>query len=174
MIGVEGLALAWESREKGSGFTTFKRVLRAFNQMSQSDFNSCRDSIDVPHELLTMLEEWNRKISPKDALADLLILVDFMIQESAPIDVLSTLVLWSKSNELGPALFGRLDHMLRRGVQVALKSELSGSLLRLKHMRRGYTEDNRPLMQGESKKDNNSETGGIWKRMSLGTLTIDK
>jgi hypothetical protein len=173
---MEGLSSAWKTRQDGSGFHTLKRVLRAFHQMSTSKFDSCRESIDVPEELLTLLEEWERKITSKDdsTTSELLILVDFMINESAPIDVMSTLVLWSSSKFLGPALFSRLDSLLRRGVQVALKSELSGSLLRLKYMRRGYTEENKSLMLSEERKDVKNDGGGIWKRMSLGNLSIDK
>lgn len=174
-IGMEGLSSAWDTRQDGSGFHTLKRVLRAFQQMSTSKFDSCRESIEVPEELLTLLEEWERKTSSKNSsTSELLILVDFMINESAPVDVLSALVLWSSSNELGPALFSRLDSLLRRGVQVALKSELSGSLLRLKYMRRGYTDENKHLMLSEDRKDDSHDGGGIWKRMSFGNLSIDK
>jgi len=173
-IGIEGLSQAWESKDNGSRFHILKRVLRAFHKMSRSDFSSCRVSINVPDELLTLLEEWERKFLSKDDFADFLILIDFIIKESAPIDVLSMLVRWSKSNDLGPALFSRLDSLLRRGVQLALKTELSGSLLRMKYMRRDYAEENRPLMLSEVKKYNGKEENGIWKRMSLGTLSINK
>jgi hypothetical protein len=174
-IGMEGLSLAWETRKDGSGFHTLKRVLRAFHQMSTSQFDSCRESIDVPDELLSLLKQWEGKIKSKGSAAtELLVLVDFMINESAPVDVLSTLVLWSSSNELGPALFSRLDSLLRHGVQVALKSELSGSLLRLKYMRRGYTEENKSLMLSEERMAYKHDGGGIWQRMSLGNLSIDK
>ena len=175
---MEGLALAWATREDGIGFHTLKRVLRAFQQMSTSKFESCRESIDVPAELLTLLEEWQRNIASKDSTtSELLILVDFMINEAAPVDVLRALFLLSSSNDskaLGFELFSRLDVLLRRGVQVALKSELSGSLLRLKYMRQGYTKENKSLMFNEGRKDAKREGSGIWKRMSLGNMSIDK
>jgi hypothetical protein len=39
---------------------------------------------------------------------------------------------------------------------------------------RDYAEENRPLMLSEVKKYNGKEENGIWKRMSLGTLSINK
>lgn len=173
-IGMEGLSLAWESRQAGSDFHMLKRVLRAFHQMSSSNLRVCSESIDVPEELVAMLEEWERKSTCNDPLSDVFILVDFMINESAPIDVLSALVLWSSSHKLGSDVFSRLDSLLRRGVQFALKGELSGSLLRLKYMRRGYTEDNKTLTLSDDNTFDNHSDGEIWKRMSLGALTIDK
>ncbi len=166
--------MAWESRDDGSDFHMLKRVLRSFHQMSSSNFRSCSEAINVPQELGAMLEAWERKIDCEDSASALLILVDFMIIESAPLDILDALVDWSSSHDFGADLFSRLDSLLRRGVHVALKGELSGSLLRLKYMRRGYTEDNKPLTSSEDNANKSPELGEIWKRMSLGTLSIDK
>lgn len=173
-IATEALALAWKSRSDGSNFHMLKRVLRALHQMSTSNFRSCRESINVSEELVSMLEAWETKSTSEDSVAEVLILIDFMINESAPHDVLSALVLWRSSSQMGLALFSRLDLLLRRGVQVALKGELSGSLLRLKYLRRSYIHDNKPLTVGHASDEGQQSDSKIWKQMSLGTLTLDK
>lgn len=121
-----------------------------------------------------MLDAWEAKSTSEDSVADVLILIDFMINESAPHDVLSALELWRSSPQMGSALFSRLDLLLRRGVQVALKGELSGSLLRLKYLRRSYMHDNRPLTGRRTTTESQNDDQKIWKQMSLGTLTLDK
>lgn len=192
-IGLQGLSLAWESQMEGDGFFMLKRVLRAFHQMSRSDSDSYRDSIDVPEEFLSLLKEWNYRIQQQttdnsqnkdSAETTMLTFIDFMIQESsAPGDILSALVLWYQDDNLiRPAhLFRRLDALLRRGVQAAIRSELSGSLLRLKHMRQKYTEENQVLLaqnptasieSADLKQDVSSS--GLWKKMSIGALSINK
>lgn len=175
-IGMEGLNQAWDSREEesdGSGFHMLKRVLRAFHQMSCSDISAFQNTVNVSNELLTSLNEWTKKSKSDDFVSNMLILIDFMIMESSPQDVLTALVQWTNSNDLGPAIFERLQSLLRRGAEVALRSELSGSLLRLKEMRRGYMDDNKAMIPVEKKEDED-DIGGIWQRMSIGTLSIDK
>jgi hypothetical protein len=103
----------------------------------------------------------------------ILTLIDFLSKESAPGDVLRALVIWSSSHEVGDAMFARLDALLCRGVQVALKSELSGSLLRLRHARRTYTDGNRLALSSEQG-DMSKTSVGIWRQMSIGALSIDK
>lgn len=173
-IATEALGLAWKSRSDGSNFHMLKRVLRALHQMSTSSFRSCKESINVPEELVSMLEAWETKSTSEDSVADVLILIDFMINESAPNDVLNALVLWRSSPQMGSASFSTLDLLLRRGVQVALKGELSGSLLRLKYLRRSYMHNNTPETKGHTITEGQQDNGKIWKQMSLGTLSIDK
>jgi hypothetical protein len=173
-IGTDALASAFDSEQQGAGFSTLKRVLRAFHQMATSDSESCRKSIVVADELHTFLQEWKKKSGPNEDGSEMLTLIDFMISESAPGDVLWALVLWLSSNEIGPALFPRLDTLLRRGVHVSLRSELSGSLFRLKHARQAYTEGNRPLLSSQELVEVPRTTDGIWRQMSIGALSLDK
>lgn len=173
-IATEALALAWKSRSDGSNFHMLKRVLRALHQMSTSASRSCRESIKISEELVSMLEAWQTKSTSEDSVADVLILIDFMINESAPNDVLNALVDWRSAPQLGSAIFSRLDLLLRRGVQVALKGELSGSLLRLKYLRRSYMHDNNRLTLGDSSMAGQNDDNKIWRQMSLGTLSLDK
>eukprot|EP00934_Nitzschia_sp_Nitz4_P008825 Nitzschia sp. Nitz4//scaffold57_size113557//83627//86971//NITZ4_004003-RA/size113557-augustus-gene-0.61-mRNA-1//1//CDS//3329554882//8815//frame0 len=172
-IGVQGLERAWKSKDDPDTFHMIKRVVRAFQQMSNSTFATCRESVDVAAELLTLLQHWSELSNPENRAQDVLLLVDFMVNESPPFDVLSTLVEWSTSHGLGPELFSHLQSLLRRGAQVSLKTELSGSMLRLKEMRCGYTDYNKPMAKFQTAGEE-SDLGSLWQRMSIGTLTIDK
>jgi hypothetical protein len=173
-IGMGALALAQNySVQQDSGFRKLKRVLRLFHQMSTSDSPSCRTSLTVANELYTFLQEWKHLTGSNGDDSAMLNLIDFIINESAPGDVLRALVLWSSSNEVGDSLFPRLDTLLRRGVHTALRSELSGSLLRLKHARLNYTDENKPALSSERSQVART-TSGIWRQMAVGDLSVDK
>jgi hypothetical protein len=180
--------MAKELEKQVAGFRTLKRVLRLFQQMSISESKHCRESIVVAEELYAFLQEWERTDSAIHIVigflskritgssgddSAILTLIDFLSKESAPGDVLRALVIWSSSHKVGDAMFARLDALLRRGVQVALKSELSGSLLRLRHARRTYTDDNRLALSSEQG-DVSKTSVGIWRQMAIGALSIDK
>ena len=180
-IATEALRSAWMSKNNDSSFHLLKRVLRAFHEMSTSDYLACRESIDVARELVTLLKIWEKQVSPADTatLPDLIIMIDFIINESAPSDVLSALAMWSSTKKLGTALYPRLQALLRRGVQTAPRSEVSTLLLQLRHIRSSYKTHNEPLATyvGPSPTSGVSINGGergIWKQMSLGALVIDK
>lgn len=180
-IAKEGLQSAWTSKNDGNGFHLVKRVLRAFHEMSTSKYLTCSEAIQVPRELLSLLDAWEKLASPTDnaATTDFTTMVDFMINESAPSDVLRALALWSSTKKLGTSLYPRLESVLRRGAQRALKSEISSSLLQLKHIRSSYREENAPLATGIGVAQRgggglHAGEAGIWKQMSLGGLVIDK
>jgi hypothetical protein len=180
-IATEALQSAWKSKQNEHSFHILKRVLRAFHEMSTSKNATCRGSLEVPKELLSLLHEWENIVSSAvgdAAKADLGIMVDFMISESAPSDVLGALEQWSSTTNLGTGLYPRLESLLRNGAQLALESETSSSLLRLQHIRSSYHEENAPLAtrigSGPDGKYNNDSQVGIWKQMTLGGLVIDK
>lgn len=172
---MDAIPLAHGTENQLAGFKNLKRVLRLFQQMATSSTRSCRESVVVGDELYAFLKEWKR-ISDSDVDDSAFLgFVDFLSTESTPGDVLHALVLWSASNDLGDDLFSQLDSLLRRGVHVALKSELSGSLLRLKHARSHYTEENKVDLSKDNTEAARTPDGtSIWRQMEAGSLSIDK
>ena len=165
--------MAKDKLKEAIGFRALKRVLQLFDTMSTSKSELCRNSINVADELQTLLLKWKHATGSTGDDSTMLVMIDFFVKESSPSDVLHTLVLWSSVSDLGDALFSRLDSLLRQGVRVSLKTELSGSLLGLKHARQGYTDVNRDILatiDGEAPKPSE----GIWRQMSVGALAMDK
>lgn len=159
--------------QEATGFRVLKRVLYLFEKMASSESPVCRRSIVVADELYTVFQQWKIQSGSKGDDSKMYLVVDYVISESsAPENVLQALVLWSSSNDCGDLLFPRLKSLLRRGVHyAALKGELSGTLLRLKHARTTFTElVLTPYSDGRSSKS----TGKIWDRMATGNLSIDK
>lgn len=174
-----GLDIAWKSKDDSASFHMLKRVLRAYHQMSTSSFSNSRKSIDVPQELLSLLNKWAMKspISNKATPDVPFLMLDFMTKESAPSDVLSALSSWPSTKNLGKGLYVRLEALLSSGAQIALKNETSASLLRLKHIRSTYREENAALGSGKNRAQAtpvDTREGSIWLRLSSGRLVIDK
>jgi hypothetical protein len=168
-VGLGALDVARKPSESEIGFGSLKRVLRLFHKMSTSASPRCRSAVEVADELCAFLQHWKGVVEMPGKDTDIFGLIDFFIKESAPNDVLRALVQWSKSYKLGPNVFPRLDDILRQGVNVALQSELSGSLLRLKHARLAFKDaESMPSL------DEDRDGDGIWRRMSSGVLSIDK
>ena len=141
--------------------------------MSNNVIQTCRQSIVVAEEIHTLLVEWESLLEQENRDSQVLVLIDFLVKESSPRDVLSSLVLWSSSREVGDLLYSRIDALLHRGVEHALRQELSGSLLRLKHAREGFTVENRDVLGPVLKTPKKVETS-IWRKLSVGSLAIDK
>jgi hypothetical protein len=158
--------------KEATGFRVLKRVLYLFEKMASSESPVCRRSIVVANELYTVFQQWKIQSGSKGNDSKMYLVVDYVINESsAPENVLQALVLWSSSNDCGDLLFPRLKSLLRRGVHhAALKGDLSGTLLRLKHARNTFTE----LVLTPSNGSSSKSTGKIWDRMATGTLSIDK
>eukprot|EP00539_Tryblionella_compressa_P006020 CAMPEP_0178771836 /NCGR_PEP_ID=MMETSP0744-20121128/22176_1 /TAXON_ID=913974 /ORGANISM="Nitzschia punctata, Strain CCMP561" /LENGTH=136 /DNA_ID=CAMNT_0020428383 /DNA_START=152 /DNA_END=559 /DNA_ORIENTATION=- len=136
--------------------------------MTASAFRVCRRSIVVADELYTLFQKWKIQSGSNGDDSRMYLLIDFIINESsAPENVLRALVHWSSSNDCGDLLIPRLKSLLRRGVHyAALKGELSGTLLRLKHARTTFTE----LVLKPSDGKESKSAGGIWDRMATGDL----
>jgi hypothetical protein len=144
------------------------RALRLFDKMSRSTSENCRQSVVVGDELQTLLKHW---VSDELVAGDgnrAILLIDFFIQESGPADVLSSLASWSRERHMGPSMYPRLNDILSKGVLDALDYELSGSLLRLKHARQEFKEQEQPPSPQAS------DGSSIWSRMGTGMLSIDK
>lgn len=155
---------------KAKEFRIFGRVLRLLETMACSDSVTCRTTIALADELYSLFQEWKMRSGSNGADPRMYLLVDFVIDESScPDAVVGALVLWSSSNDCGELLFPRLRALLCRGLHhAALKGELSGTLLRLRHARSTFTEH---VLSDEK---GSKSTGGIWESMATGILAIDK
>ena len=157
------------NKSKGStGFRILGRVLGSFEKMAGSDSLICRTSIAFANELYKLFQAWKIQSGSKGNDSKMYLLIDFVIDESTcPEEVCQSLILWSSSNDCGEMLLPRLRSLLRKGVHyAALKGELSGTLLRLRHARSTFTE----LVEGERFE----VTDGVWEAMRAGALAIDK
>ena len=154
-IGIDALKTCRESTGDVN-LSLVRRVLQLFDKISRG---SSGPMVAVADKLHAFLKHW-----ASDAL------LDIIIEESSPADVLSALASWSREErELGPSLYSRLNQLLSKGVDNALQHELSGSLLRLKHARGDFKEPVPPPSPRSS-----LGASGIWDRMATGTLSIDK
>ena len=169
-LGRDSLEQISNKTKESSGFRVFRRVLHLLEKMACSDSVICRPTVGLADELYTLFQEWKMQSGSKGDDPRMYLLVDFVIDESScPEDVVRALVLWSSSNDCGELLFSRLRALLRRGIHyAALKGELSGTLLRLRHARSAFTE----LVLSDEKRP--ELTGGIWESMETGRLAIDK
>ena len=173
-LGLDALRLANDTTTEKTGFHELKRVLLLFHRMSTSATRICRESIVVAEEIQCFLIEWEGILGSNERDSHILVLVDFVVKESTPRDVLAALVLWSSSRTVGDLMYSRIDALLQRGVERALRTEVSGSLLRLKHAREGFTDDNKVALSPSLKVATSKMENSIWKRLSLGSLSIDK
>eukprot|EP00980_Cylindrotheca_fusiformis_P028429 scaffold22599_cov139-Cylindrotheca_fusiformis.AAC.20 len=170
-IGVDALGSAIDKTTEAEGFRLLKRVLKLFQQMSDSDSPCCHGSIVVSHELHQLFQEWKSKSGSAADDSRMFQLIDFVVDQSAPEEVLRALIQWTSDYEVGHAMFPRLDVLLRQGVHDALKSG-QPSLFRLQQARQNYSEENTIL---SSFADESERTrGGIWELMSSGELMITK
>lgn len=171
-IGIGALGVVIDKEREETGFRLLKRVLKSFQQMANSDAPRCRESIAVPDEIYAFLQEWKVKSSSSADDANMLRLVDFVIGQSSPHDVLRALIQWTSHYEVGHAMFSRLDTLLRRGVHDALKSG-QPSLFRLQQARLNYSQENK-ILSSNAYDEVESNGAGIWRLMSSGELRITK
>ena len=170
-IALNSLAIAKDETNQEVGFRILKRVLQLFHQMSMSDSALCRESIIVADELFLLFQEWKSIVSSSADDSEMLHLIDFIISESSPSDVLPALVQWSSAHQVGHSLFPRLNALLRQGVNAALKSG-KPSLFQLQQARLTYSQENRILSSGNDEAEQSE--AGIWRLMSKGSLSINK
>lgn len=171
-LGSEALVSISNIAKESTGFRVLGRVLKLMEKMAISDSIICRSTVVVPDELYTLFQKWKMQSGSSGQDSKMYLLVDFVIDESSsPADVFRALVHWSSSNDCGDLIFPRLRALLKRGVHfAALKGELSGTLLRLRHARGKFTELNLT-----SPGERYPKKGvGIWETMATGDLSIDK
>ncbi|CAJ1969124.1 unnamed protein product [Cylindrotheca closterium] len=158
--------------EESNGFKLLKRVLKLFQDMSSSEIENCRDAITVSDELYSLFEHWKVKDDLKGNDAQMLKLLDFVIGQSAPEDVLKALARWTLEYLVDDSsMHSRLEELLKRGVEVAMKSG-EPSLFRLQQARQGYSEENQVLVAVNVIED--KVQPGIWSRLETGDLRLEK
>lgn len=156
---------------ESNGFQMLKRVLRLFQEMSCNEIEKCRNAISVSEELHSLFGQWKTKSSLEANDGQMLKLLDFVIGQSAPEDVLKALVKWSREYSLDTSLNSRLEELLQRGVEVAMRSG-QPSLFRLQQARQGYSEENKVLAAVDVVQE--KVQAGIWSRLETGDLRIEK
>lgn len=171
-LGSDALISISHSSKESTGFRILSRVLKLFEKMTNSDSIICRDSLKISDELYALFQKWKIQSGSIGDDSKMYLLIDFVIGESSsPQDVFRALVLWSSSNDCGNLLFPRLRALLRRGVHfAAVKGELSGTLLRLRHARGTFKE----LHLSPPGASNIQNGSGIWEAMATAKLSIDK
>jgi hypothetical protein len=171
-LGSDALVSVSATSKESTGFRILGRVLKLFEMMATCDSIICRDSLVVSDELYHLFQNWKIQSGSSGDDPKMYLLIDFVIDESSsPADVFRSLVLWSSSNDCGNLLFPRLRALLRRGVHfAALKGELSGTLLRLRHARGTFKELN---LTSPGERHIKKGTG-IWEAMATADLSIDK
>jgi hypothetical protein len=171
-LGNDALMSISNTSTESIGFRILGRVLNLLEKMANRDSNICRSSLVLPDELYTLFQNWKLRSGSSGRDAKMYLLIDFVIDESSSPDVVfRSLIRWSSSNDCGDLIFPRLRALLRRGVHfAALKGELSGALLRLRHARGKFKE-----LTLISPGGRHPEKGvGIWDAMATGDLSIDK
>jgi hypothetical protein len=171
-LGTDALISISKASKESIGFRVLGRVIKLLEKMASSDSMICRNSLMISDELYTLFEKWKMQSGSSGRDGKMYLLIDFVIDESSsPGDVFRSLILWSSSNDCGDLLFPRLRALLRRGVHsAALKGELSGALLRLRHARGKFKELTLTSPGGRHPK----QGAGIWDAMATGDLSIDK
>lgn len=171
-LGTDALISISNASKESIGFRILGRVLKLLEKMANSDSLICRTSLVISDELYTHFQKWKMQSGSSGLDAKMYLLIDFVIDESSsPDDVFRSLVLWSSSNDCGDFIFPRLRALLRRGVHfAALKGELSGALLRLRHARGKFKELTLTTPGGRYPK----KGVGIWDAMATGDHSIDK
>ncbi|KAL3943392.1 MAG: hypothetical protein SGBAC_002558 [Bacillariaceae sp.] len=171
-------ALDASSTENGTaesnGFKLLKRVLKLFQDMSSNEVEKCRDTITVSDELYSLFQYWKVQGNLEANDAQMLKLLDFVIGQSAPEDVLKALGKWTlEYSKVDSSLHSRrVEDLLQRGVKVAMKSG-QPSLFRLQQARQGYSEENQALLATDYGIQDKVE-GDIWNRLETGRLRIEK
>lgn len=157
-------------------FRTLKRTLRLFHQLSQS---SDAQVFSFAEELNTL---WKRKEEQCSAgnkqSAEVLELIHFMAREAPPSDFLEAFYTWTATHEWHQDTVAVLQSVLKRGTRVALNTELSGSLLRLRRARQriksGPQGGGRSFWQTTYHSEKMLSEPTVWSLVSQGLVAIDK
>jgi hypothetical protein len=143
-----------------------KYLRRIIHIFSKSSF---RKLVNVPKEVLLLIRhKAGTATSRINFDRNILEFIQFIAEEVIPDDLLQALIIAEASPTYRPELLPILHRLLERGTR--LGSELSASLLRIKRARQ-MLEDSM-----DSPKDDieSAPTRGIWARMALGAVTIEK
>jgi hypothetical protein len=188
-IGCTALDVAAKDEQSGD-LSILKRIIRLYNKASTSNSTplAARKVIDVPHELLQLLEHVHQAANAGSSInveapIDKMKLIRFLSHQAIPKDLLEALSRWFAQNpDSHSDLYAVLPTILHRGLRASPDDELSGSLLRLRQARArlqkaqpSSVDVSRSIvsMKGESESLNECRRD-LWRNMSRGTLTIAK
>jgi hypothetical protein len=160
-----------DKEREETGFRLLTRVLKLFQLMSDNDAPCCRESIVVSHEIHAFFQEWKVQSGSSADDTEMFRLIDFVVDQSSPDDVLRALIRWTSDYQVGHSMFPRLDALLQQGVHDSLKSG-QPSLFRLQQARLNYSQENRIL--SSTGYESEDTVGGVWRLMSRGELSITK
>jgi hypothetical protein len=143
-----------------------RQVFYLYDKMSTSKSSQCRESISVAEELHILLMLCSKA---KDAKLEYGF-IDLLAHKASPADALQTFALWSEEFASPGESVPALHTLIQRGAQFGIKTELSGSLLRVNHarQRRGRSPERRPGGSVERIE------GNVWRRMFEGSVPVDK
>ena len=186
-IGCAALDMAAKDEQFGD-MGILKRIIRLYNKASTSSSTplAAQNVIDVPHELLQLLEHphqaANDGSSNVEAPINKMSLIRFLSQQAVPTDLLEALSRWFAQNlDSHLDLYPILQTILHRGLQGSPDNELSGSLLRLRQARARLRKLQPSSVDSQIIASMKAENvclsdcrRDLWKNMSKGKLTIAK
>lgn len=174
-IGGQSVDAFLEEREKGS--RVLKRVLRLYNRASALGTHAAKSVVNVPLELLTLLEK--AESAPLNSQDGVIELISFFSEEARPEDVAEALVRWCTPDYCDSRLFPVFQSILKVGAQSNAGTEMSGSLYRIIQAHSIFEESvetlrssGNPKPLGREQKEVRPES--LWTQLSHGALYLEK
>ena len=165
---------ALDKNDEHGMLLTLKRVVRLLQQMSAAPKHELLSFADELHSIWAYKEQ---KRGDTDDDGEVRSLINFMAQEAPPSDFLEAINKWTAEHKRQEDTIGVLQAVLKRGTRLALNSELSGSLLRLRRARQRMEASSAfgsILSTPRDKQDSPFEEPTVWNLLSTGALAIDK
>lgn len=159
--------------EKSKGTRVLKRVLRLYNRIATLPTDAAKSIVDIPLELISLLEHADLRAKSNDETIDI---IAFYANEARPKDVIESLVRWCSPVASESRLFPIFQTVLRKGAQTNVGGEMSASLYRVIHAHSRLQEAIqiwKPCNPSEPIAEER-EIGGLWTRISHGTLELEK
>jgi len=152
-----------------------KETISLFSNLRKAcSAHNIEQSFSVPDELHSWLEYKSSfyNFSGIGFGSPIFDLIEFLSKETHPSDFLQAFSLWTASHDELPDTVHVLQLVLRKGAKQALKSELSGALLRLRRARQHANYSFQDKFGSSGKNSTPEET--IWSLLSKGKVAIDK
>lgn len=148
------------------------KVVRLYEKMALIKSSDCRESIDVPAELFSLVKSCqNSEPGPSEAE---LVFLNLLVHQSTPVYALQTLARWAPDYPSSTYLMPLLHIVLQRGTQHGIAREISGTLLRVRYARaqaQGTSSQSEDSDLNPSSVDNDKN---VWRRMLDGNVFIEK
>ena len=172
-IGRRGVDGFLEDKDRGT--RVMKRVLRLYNRVSALGTKAAKSVVNVPLELLTLLE--HAETAPVNSQDGVIELIAFFSEEARPEDVLEALVGWHASTQCDDRLYPIYQTILKRAAQSNMWKEMSGSLHRVIQAHSRFEESVgllRPADQNLTDGHTAQPSKGLWEQLSHGALLLEK